>query len=379
MSNALLDALGYVSESLDKPGRAVRGLLGGRPEELANLVPFSDTLGLTDPANRVSGRDLLEKLGVVDPRQEGEGFGLGDIAGMGTEMLLDPTKLLLGGAGLAAYKFAPRIRALLPAAKKAAVAAEAIPALNEADDVTRLAPTISREVSREGTRVAPPAVLPKALMSGEEPNWADLRRRANAGDVAAEAEWSRRSKEWWDTFMSEPVRHHEYMPAGEQTSEWIRQDVRRHAEKQREWALSPRRPTTTVEQVPWEERRGEFLPLTDADIARYKSERTAQSIRELSAPSNKLPLQEGMSPRRGMDQLLPMAEEGGHRPASYYDKATLAELRGTGDTSYHVHFKDVKGEGGEWVDVFPTKQAAAKAIAEARSEGAAAHLVYSPD
>jgi hypothetical protein len=47
---ATMGGLQYIGETLDKPGRAVRGLLGGQgPAALANLIPFSDTLGITDP------------------------------------------------------------------------------------------------------------------------------------------------------------------------------------------------------------------------------------------------------------------------------------------------------------------------------------------
>lgn len=93
--STLLDALGWLGDSLDKPGRAVRGLLGGRPDELAAAVPFSDSLGLTDPSRRVGGRDILNNLG-LDP---GDGLG-GMAASMGTEMALDPLTYL--GAGLGA-------------------------------------------------------------------------------------------------------------------------------------------------------------------------------------------------------------------------------------------------------------------------------------
>lgn len=92
--SALLDALGWVGESLDKPGRAVRGLLAGRPGELANLIPFSDTMGLTDPTQSVSGRGLLEQYGALGENQEGLDFG--DIAGFGVEMALDPTNWISG-------------------------------------------------------------------------------------------------------------------------------------------------------------------------------------------------------------------------------------------------------------------------------------------
>lgn len=90
--SAILDALGYVGDSLDKPGRAVRGLLGGRPEEALAAIPFSDTMGLTNAENRVSGGDLLRQMG-MDP---GDGLG-GTLAGMGVEMATDPL-MFAGGA-----------------------------------------------------------------------------------------------------------------------------------------------------------------------------------------------------------------------------------------------------------------------------------------
>lgn len=89
--------LQYVGETLDKPGRAVRGLLGGKPGELANLIPFSDTMGLTDPSQSVSGRDLLEQAGLVGANQVGS-LDVGDVAGFGAEVLLDPTTYLTFGA-----------------------------------------------------------------------------------------------------------------------------------------------------------------------------------------------------------------------------------------------------------------------------------------
>ena len=86
-----LGGIGYVGSTLDKPGAAVRGLLAGHPGQLANLIPFSDSLGITDPTtDRTSGRDLLESWGALDHKQPDEGFGAGDVAGFGAELATDP-------------------------------------------------------------------------------------------------------------------------------------------------------------------------------------------------------------------------------------------------------------------------------------------------
>lgn len=93
-----LTALQWVGNLLDKSfgGRAIRGVLGGHPEELASILPMSDTLGLTDIKNRVSGEDLLKNAGVDT------GTDWGNTAlGIGAEIGLDPaTYLSLGGAAL---------------------------------------------------------------------------------------------------------------------------------------------------------------------------------------------------------------------------------------------------------------------------------------
>lgn len=92
--SALMDALTWTGEALSKPGRAVRGAIAGRPDELLSFVPFSDTMGLTDPSRAVWGRDLLRDWGV------GTGSETGDtVAGIGVDLLTDP--LLYFGGGLA--------------------------------------------------------------------------------------------------------------------------------------------------------------------------------------------------------------------------------------------------------------------------------------
>jgi hypothetical protein len=97
MGRRLLDksvsGLAYVGSVLDKPGRALRGVLGGKPRELAAAIPFSDSLGLTNPDNAVSGRDLTNRAGLTRPGDKGWGaWG----AGLGTEMLLDPLNAVSG-------------------------------------------------------------------------------------------------------------------------------------------------------------------------------------------------------------------------------------------------------------------------------------------
>lgn len=92
LNNYVLPPLTYVGQTLDKPGAAVRGLLAGRPDQLANLVPFSDTAGLTDPSQRTSGRGLLEAYGLVGPK--GPEFDWTDASGIGVELATDPLNLL---------------------------------------------------------------------------------------------------------------------------------------------------------------------------------------------------------------------------------------------------------------------------------------------
>lgn len=101
-----LSGIGFAAQTLGKPGRAVRGLLGGQGgSALLNLLPFSDTLGITDPANDVSGRDLLHKAGLTDAPQKG--FEWSDIPGFALELATDPLMYLnplapLGGGALTA-------------------------------------------------------------------------------------------------------------------------------------------------------------------------------------------------------------------------------------------------------------------------------------
>lgn len=97
MFQELMDALGYASSSLDKLGpRPLRGLMAGRPREALSILPFSDTLGITDPRDVRSGRDVLDYHGLTNPSDQGWGaWG----AGLAADVALDPL-LLAGGARL---------------------------------------------------------------------------------------------------------------------------------------------------------------------------------------------------------------------------------------------------------------------------------------
>jgi hypothetical protein len=85
-ATAGLTGLGYVLSTIDKPGRAVRGLLGGKPHEALAAVPFSDTLGITNPADAVSGAELNRKFFGLPADNSWKSWG----AGLATEILADP-------------------------------------------------------------------------------------------------------------------------------------------------------------------------------------------------------------------------------------------------------------------------------------------------
>ena len=103
--SALWDALQYGAETLSKPGRAVRGLLAGRPEELLNLVPFSDSMGLTDAGAGTTGADLLHQYGIADKDST-----LGAIGGFATDILTDPLTYLAPWGAAKAARYLTRAR-----------------------------------------------------------------------------------------------------------------------------------------------------------------------------------------------------------------------------------------------------------------------------
>src|SRR4051794_21758278 len=103
--DATLGAVGAVGEGIDKftGGRALRGALAGKPRELASVIPFSDSMGLTSAADKTSGRDLTDAYHLTDKKDQGWGaWG----AGLAADTVLSPMNLL-GGA--AAFKAAPTL------------------------------------------------------------------------------------------------------------------------------------------------------------------------------------------------------------------------------------------------------------------------------
>lgn len=95
MLDQILGTLGYIGDAIDKPGRAVRGVLAGRPDEALAAIPFSDSMGLTDESRSTSGKALLNVLGM----DVGDGLG-SDVAGFATEVATDPLTWIGAGAGV---------------------------------------------------------------------------------------------------------------------------------------------------------------------------------------------------------------------------------------------------------------------------------------
>lgn len=93
IGSGALGGLAYIGGALMKPGRAVRGLLGGKSREALNLIPFSDALGITDPAEQVHGTDLLGMS------KDTPFFSADGLAGFGVDLLTDPLMYMGFGAG----------------------------------------------------------------------------------------------------------------------------------------------------------------------------------------------------------------------------------------------------------------------------------------
>lgn len=120
-----LGGLGWVGDFLDKytGGRAVRGLLGGKPEELASILPFSDQLGLSDEKNRVTGRDLTDQWGLSSA---GSDSGWDTAKGIGADVLTNPFTYLMPFGLTKAGESASKI-GILPSSTRARIAGLKLP------------------------------------------------------------------------------------------------------------------------------------------------------------------------------------------------------------------------------------------------------------
>lgn len=109
IGSAGLGGLSFIGGILNKPGRIVRGALGGHFDELGNVIPFSDALGITDPSREVHGHDLLKNVGLTQ-EDNPSFFSPEGLAGFAADLATDPlTYMSFGGhalskAGLAAKK-----------------------------------------------------------------------------------------------------------------------------------------------------------------------------------------------------------------------------------------------------------------------------------
>lgn len=100
IGDGLAGGLSTIGGILDKPGRAVRGLVntvtGGGPQslrEILAILPFSDALGVTRESDRVSGEQILRNVGAISDGPS-EGFDENDAAGIAAEILFDPLSYL---------------------------------------------------------------------------------------------------------------------------------------------------------------------------------------------------------------------------------------------------------------------------------------------
>ena len=93
-SSLVTNPLNSLLEFLDKPRNIVTGLLAGKPQVLWELLPGARSFGIDVP--KVSGRDLLEEYGLLDPNTPG--FDKGDVAGFAADVALDPLSYLGVGA-----------------------------------------------------------------------------------------------------------------------------------------------------------------------------------------------------------------------------------------------------------------------------------------
>ena len=113
--------LSHLLGVLNKPGRALRGLASGKPNEALAILPFSDTRGITNPEDEVTGAQINQNL-----------FGLKNdnswkswVAGLATDIATDPLTYMTFGAKhalTAAGKTAQKAGTLKPLTRQQSIA-----------------------------------------------------------------------------------------------------------------------------------------------------------------------------------------------------------------------------------------------------------------
>lgn len=125
LMSSTLGAIGQVGDAVDKVtgGRALRGVLAGKPRELASVVPFSDSMGLTDEHDKTSGRDLTDAYGITGKGDSSLGA---NAAGFLADNVLSPGNII---GGVSAFRAAPTLAKGLKAGASALTGLDAVEGL----------------------------------------------------------------------------------------------------------------------------------------------------------------------------------------------------------------------------------------------------------
>lgn len=178
----LAKMLGYAGETLDKPGRFFRGLgstglhaatLGyyGQPDPRAmlNIVPFSDTFGLTDPNAEKHARELYAPAGYNAPNDGTIGSSLGDAA---VDIVTDPSTYFTFGV-VPALKYAAK--GISAAPKALGITSKVAKVAPEVMDAAKVAPDIMNAASKAPSVVSTAArELPSVIPANSFDNMADI-------------------------------------------------------------------------------------------------------------------------------------------------------------------------------------------------------------
>jgi hypothetical protein len=169
-AGAGLGALHFVGSTVGKTfgGRAIRGVLGGKPHELLSVIPGSDLAGITRESDAVSGEDLARQWGLLQGQGEKGKFELRDLVGPAVELGLDPATYLSLGTSNA-----------LTASGKAAQQAGVLPARASG----RIASMAKPAVSRIGGPLADMAPIEKAATAAAVPRMGESGYEAAARTV----------------------------------------------------------------------------------------------------------------------------------------------------------------------------------------------------